>query len=533
MVKILPKIRGKRKKAQELSTKQDLTSSSSISKPARRSLHVDIEDDERTAPIPETPSNISNSSSTLAGKEKEKLSRQEKLVAHKLAKERERTARAAAALDEKGNKLFERGYFDKAMVCYSKALKMKRRTFTNMLDDADDFDENSTKKLSKADSQVLVSMATSINNIGYLRQRSGETSAEETMAAYQKSLRIKRRILGNDSLSVGKTLNNIGSVYYLTRNFKGALDAYKEAMNIMQGNLGEHHPDIATVMSNMGDVYLANGQDENSLEYYRLALNVRYANFGKHDPRVVRLLEKIARIEIGDKMEPQGETDMGNVDWEENALTDLGMKPLPAEYRILRGELKADIEYLDKLQKRMSNNMVQDKLVIVKGMRELPEGGSFDESLRELSYLQDDASQSSQVDTEEDDTTEPLEEKEPENEESPRKCRLQALKHVNHRLDKIRSLKNMESGTEGGFDEKGDYDNTTGQSVSTTSSNELYGQLYGQFDDDDKSVSSASSEELFGQFYGPLETQTSNIQYRPASTRKGMGSQQKRVTVTS
>jgi tetratricopeptide (TPR) repeat protein len=494
-----------------------------------------MEDDERTAPIPETPSNISNSSSTPAGKEKEKLSRQEKLVAQKLAKERERTARAAATLDEKGNKLFERGYFDKAMICYSKALKMKRRTYTNMLDDADDFDETSTKKLSKADSQVLVSMATSINNIGYLRQRSGEASAEETMAAYKKSLRIKRRILGNDSLSVGKTLNNIGSVFYLSRDFKGALDAYKEAMNIMQCNLGEHHPDVATVMSNMGDVYLANGQDENSLKYYRSALNVRYANFGKHDPRVVRLLEKIARIEIGDKMKPQGETDMGNVDWEENALTDLGMKPLPAEYRILSRELKADIEYLDQLQKRMSDNMVQDKVLIVKGMRELPEGGSFDESLGELSYLQDNASQGSQVDTEEeeDDTTEPLEEQEVKGmRESTRKCRLQALKHVNNRLEKFRSLKNMESGTEGGFDEKGDDVNTT-QSVSTTSSNELYGQLYGHFDDNDKSVSSASSEELFGQFYGPLETKSSNIQYRPASTRKGMGSQRKRVTVIS
>lgn len=516
---------------------KDELSSSGISKPARKSLDGDLEDDERTVPIQEAPSHGSSpSTATPAGNEKQKLSRQEKLAAQKLGRERERTARAAAALDEKGNKLFERGYFDKAMICYSKALKMKRRTFTNMLEDADDFDESS-KKLSKGDSQVLVSMATSINNIGYLRQRSGDANAEETMAAYQKSLRIKRRILGNDSLSVGKTLNNIGSVYYLTRDFNGALNAYKEAMNIMKANLGEDHPDIGTVLSNMGDVYLANRQDEKSLEYYRLALNVRYANFGKHDPRVVRLLEKIAKIEIGDKMIPQGETDMGNVDWEENALTDLGMKPLAAEYSILNGELKADIEYMDQLQQRMTTNMVEDEVVIVKGMQELPESSSFDDSVGDASYGQDDdVSQTSQLETEdnEEDAPLPSEEDEPGRIASPRKSRLQALQHINNRLERIRSSRNVETGAEGRFEDDGDDDRNTGQSVSTASSNELYVQLYGQLDDDDDlSVSSSNSDELFGQFYGPLKTQPQNAQYRPPSLRSGMGAEQNRVIVTS
>eukprot|EP00540_Astrosyne_radiata_P016252 CAMPEP_0116840308 /NCGR_PEP_ID=MMETSP0418-20121206/10273_1 /TAXON_ID=1158023 /ORGANISM="Astrosyne radiata, Strain 13vi08-1A" /LENGTH=37 /DNA_ID= /DNA_START= /DNA_END= /DNA_ORIENTATION= len=37
------------------------------------------------------------------------------------------------------------------------------------------------------------------------------------MAAYKNSLRIKKEILGKDDLSVGKTLNNIGSVYFSIR----------------------------------------------------------------------------------------------------------------------------------------------------------------------------------------------------------------------------------------------------------------------------------------------------------------------------
>jgi tetratricopeptide (TPR) repeat protein len=100
-------------------------------------------------------------------------------------------------------------------------MKFLTETAENEKIDSDDRD---------MDPKLLVSMATSINNIGYLRQRAGEATPDETMAAYKKSLRIKRKILGNDSLSVGKTLNNIGSVYYLKKEFEGALPAYEEAL---------------------------------------------------------------------------------------------------------------------------------------------------------------------------------------------------------------------------------------------------------------------------------------------------------------
>jgi tetratricopeptide (TPR) repeat protein len=421
MVKLLPKIRGKRIRSQ---SKIDETSSSHTSEPARKSLQAEIDDDERTYSLQESPSQ-EDSAQTPSETKKSKLSRHERLAAQRLAKERERTARAAATLDKKGNSLFERGNFDKAMICYSKALKLKRRTFTSMLEEADDMDEKYDKKLSKTDSQVLVSMATSMNNIGYLRQRSGEATTEETMIAYQKSLRIKRRILGDGDLSVGKTLNNIGSVYYLTRNFEGALNAYKEAVDIMQSNLGEYHPDIATVMSNMGDVHFANGQDDESLQQYRLALNIRYANFGKHDPRVVRLLEKIARIEIGDKMIIP--TDSTSVDFEENALTDLGMKPLQAEFHLLKSSLTKDMEYVDLLQKKMAVDMVRDKVVMIQGMREVSDSqralGKTSKNVVSQELRQESDIAGTEL--------------------CPTINRDQALKHVNYRLAKIRSLRTI------------------------------------------------------------------------------------------
>lgn len=296
-----------------------------------------------------------------------------------LRREAERISRAAASLDTKGNDLFERGYFDKAMACYSKALKLKRRTFAHLLEELDDMEEQlNLCEAQRADPQVLVSMATSINNIGYLRQRSGDATPDETMAAYSKSLHIKRRILGNDSLSVGKTLNNIGSVHYLKREFDQAIPAYEEALQIMKINLGDKHTDVATVMSNIGDVFLAQGNPETSLRQYRQALKIRWENFGEKDPRVVRLLEKIAKVEIGDRMKTSKKaTNEDQQAWDDDEgseVLDYGLKPITEEFQVLQQEVAKDIEHVAMMERRATVEMLKDKIVIIRGMRDIWEG---------------------------------------------------------------------------------------------------------------------------------------------------------------
>jgi len=289
----------------------------------------------------------------------------------------ERNARAAAALDEKANDLFELGYFDKAMACYTKALKLKRRTFAHLLEESDDINDDELilrdDSGNPVDAEVLVSMATSINNIGYLRQRSGDATPEETMAAYKKSLRIKRRILGNDSLSVGKTLNNIGSVHYLKRDFEKALSAYNEALEIMKANLGDKHPDVATVMSNIGDVYLAQGDKTTSVKYYRLALAIRWEAFGEKSPRTIRLLEKISNLEIGDMSQQMANNTLANKDFDDNAsevMAGSDYPPIAEGLRMLQESVKKDIARLDQMERDATIENLRDKIIIIRGMRD-------------------------------------------------------------------------------------------------------------------------------------------------------------------
>ena len=295
--------------------------------------------------------------------------------ARAMQRESERNARAATALDEKGNELFEKGYFDKAMACYTKALKLKRRTFAHLLKDSDDLEEELLLRDDNGnlDPQALVSMATSINNIGYLRQRSGDATPEETMAAYKKSLKIKRRILGNDSLSVGKTLNNIGSVHYLKRDFERALSAYDEALEIMKANLGEKHPDVATVMSNIGDVYLGQNDKEASVKYYRLALVIRWEAFGEKSPRVVRLLEKISNLEIGD-MPGMRSSQKSQTTWGDDVASEIlagsDFQPISESLKLLHEQIRNEIEQVDRMERNAAVELLKDKIIIIRGMRD-------------------------------------------------------------------------------------------------------------------------------------------------------------------
>jgi len=270
------------------------------------------------------------------------------------------TVAAAAALDNEGNSLLEKGEYTRAMESYERALKLKRLSLQTCR--------------TSASEDLLASVATSINNIGFLRQRSG-ASPTESMAAYQDSLRIKREILGDKSLSVGKTLNNIGSVHYSSKQFTQALRSYVQAKSIMEHNLGKHHLDVATVYSNIGDVYMAQGKRREAHQQYKQALEIRWIHLDEHNPKIRRLLEKIAVIE----MNQEALTEYKDEDEHEDDRIFEEEIPVLRELHKLHTEVEADIKEITDLRRKMALDMVKDKLRILKGMRSIEQGGFLDE----------------------------------------------------------------------------------------------------------------------------------------------------------
>lgn len=342
----------------------------------------------------------------------------------------ERIAKAAAALDNTGNALFEKGEYDKAMANYVKALKLKNRTLAGAGADAANTNNplagpplpppNATAgaasppsaaapvdpKAKQGADELWISVATSINNIGYLRQQSGQASAEETMQAYQNSLQIKRRVLGKDNLSVGKTLNNLGTVHYLKREYEQALAAYQEALQIMMATLGSRHLDVGTVHSNIGDVFWAQSGDTKpnekeesyeasrnmALHHYRHSLEIRWEELkDHHDPKVIRLLEKIAALEMGEsflalvqnnhrhRQSPKGgnnPTTQGSPESVARSKADEALEAehgaaLDMEYQSLRHEVHSDVKKMDMMERKLAIDMVKDKLRLIREFKKL------------------------------------------------------------------------------------------------------------------------------------------------------------------
>ena len=280
-----------------------------------------------------------------------------------------RITKEAAEWDKEGTKHFEKGDYDQAFLCYEKALTLKRQTLQPKTPQESSLTSSSSSPPPEA--SLMASMATSINNMTYLRQRSGKATADETMAAYLQSLQMKREILGPHHLSVGKTLNNIGSVFYLQREYEPALKAYLQAFGIMQDQLGPSHVDVGTVLSNIGDVYFAMKEKESSKEHYRKALDIRWGALGPFDPKVVRLMEQLAFLETGKQPSKDAE-DLSDSEDEEFAVEDrLRQESFQEEVRILHDELAADMKFFDLLERKMAIDMVRDKTRMFRKMRQL------------------------------------------------------------------------------------------------------------------------------------------------------------------
>jgi tetratricopeptide (TPR) repeat protein len=151
-----------------------------------------------------------------------------------------RLTKAATSLDALGNSHYERGEYAKAMDAYNKALKIKRRLVQEVGNET-----LLTKNGGSGEKESLLSIATSLNNIGYCRQHlsrptvrsaskagttAGSTAAdakssqrkkkeqEDAMSVYTESLNLKIQALGRDNVSVAKTRNNIGRYvpYYMS-----------------------------------------------------------------------------------------------------------------------------------------------------------------------------------------------------------------------------------------------------------------------------------------------------------------------------
>ena len=61
--------------------------------------------------------------------------------------------------------------------------------------------------------------------------------------------------MGDESIDVGSTLNNIGIVFYHIGDYEKALENYNKCLEIQTRVLGSESIQVATTLNNIGSVY--------------------------------------------------------------------------------------------------------------------------------------------------------------------------------------------------------------------------------------------------------------------------------------
>jgi tetratricopeptide (TPR) repeat protein len=74
---------------------------------------------------------------------------------------------------------------------------------------------------------------------------------EKKLELEQKTLKIRKKVLGNEHPDVATSYNNIGCVYSEQGDYSKALDFYQKALKIREKVMGDNHPKTVIVRDNI------------------------------------------------------------------------------------------------------------------------------------------------------------------------------------------------------------------------------------------------------------------------------------------
>ncbi|HEY5315022.1 MAG TPA: CHAT domain-containing tetratricopeptide repeat protein [Pirellulales bacterium] len=117
---------------------------------------------------------------------------------------------------------------------------------------------------------------------------------ENAEAAYQHALQIRRQALGETHPDHARSLNNLAALYRLMGDYARAEPLYRRALEIRKQALGETHPDYATTLNNLAALYYSLGDYARAEPPYRQALEIQKQALGETHPEYASSLNNLA-----------------------------------------------------------------------------------------------------------------------------------------------------------------------------------------------------------------------------------------------
>lgn len=116
----------------------------------------------------------------------------------------------------------------------------------------------------------------------------------EALNAYQKTISIRKQLLGAKHTQVASVLNNMGVAYEYLKLYNKALECYNKAFNIRVEILRKDDPTLANVLLNMGGLFDAKGEYDNAIQCYKRALAIYQANPENFEARIADIFNNLA-----------------------------------------------------------------------------------------------------------------------------------------------------------------------------------------------------------------------------------------------
>ena len=106
---------------------------------------------------------------------------------------------------------------------------------------------------------------------------------EEAKECYNDCILQKRKVYGDNDLSVGKTLHDLGCLLIKVGDRVGALEAFKYSLMIRKKKLGLQNTETVATILKIGEVYFDNQEQDAALKSFEQASSLLLEINGDND----------------------------------------------------------------------------------------------------------------------------------------------------------------------------------------------------------------------------------------------------------
>lgn len=125
-------------------------------------------------------------------------------------------------------------------------------------------------------SELSGQMATACSELGLLCKQQKEY--DQALEWYQRSLTIREKIRGKNSLAVAEALNNLGELYRAQKDYKQAMDCHKRALKMREKLSGANSLEVAESKNNIAGIHFLQGQLDKAEQLFTEVKNIYAGN---------------------------------------------------------------------------------------------------------------------------------------------------------------------------------------------------------------------------------------------------------------